>query len=421
MKFFSLLSLWFLSLLAVSIYTYEHPEKIEEIKNLYKKNKKPKIEIKNTNEEENFQFIANSYNVNVEKILSIENKTSFITYLDSYKNFKFNSDNLTIFTQNGFKINKTISEKLNLPNYFTLERNGGVKTIIAFEDIYIALISGKEKNCAFAALVNTSNGKELFRTRCLPEEAKNNDFNGLGSSNVHTDNEIYFTLGTPEKHLSKNSQLAQDDESFFGKVLKINKLNLSNAILGKENLKIKVFSKGHRVPQGLTRLHDTLYSVEHGPKGGDELNLLLENGNYGWPKVSYGTNYLKIQGGDGKSIPVNHENNNYIEPLHAFLPSIGISALNNCPKKIKEFYKKKCLIALSLYGNNLRAGHSIIIILLNEKQDQLNSLEIIPLGNLALRHFVTNKKNELFEDQDGNIYLSADKKGIYKVSFINFR
>ena len=421
MKFFFVLLFWFCSLLTVSIYTYEHPEKIEEIKNIYKKNEKPNVEMQSTTKIETIQFTANSYNLNVQKILSIEHKTSFVTYLDPHKNSKFNKDNLILFTQNGFKINKTISEKLNLPNYFTLEKNGGVKTIIAFKDNYIALISGKEKKCAFAALVNTTNGKELFRTRCLPEDPKNNDFNGLGSSNVHTDNEIYFTLGTPEKNISKNSQLAQKDESFFGKVLKINKLNLSNAIIGKENLKIKVFSKGHRVPQGLTKLNNILYSVEHGPKGGDELNLLLENGNYGWPNVSYGTNYLKIQGGDGRSIPVNHENNNYIEPLYAFLPSIGISALNNCPKKIREFYKKKCLIALSLYGNSLRAGHSIIIFLLNEKQNQLNSLEIIPLGNLALRHFVTNKKNELFEDHDGNIYLSADKKGIYKVSFVNFR
>ena len=53
--------------------------------------------------------------------------------------------------------------------------------------------------------------------------------------------------------------------------------------------------------------------------------------------------------------------------------------------------------------------------------DKVNSVEKIYLGNLKLRHIVTNKKNDLFEDENGNIYVSADKKGIYKINFSNFR
>ena len=79
-------------------------------------------------------------------------------------------------------------------------------------------------------------------------------------------------------------------------------------------------------------------------------------------------------------------------------------------------------MALSLYRNGLRPGRSIIIFLLNEKMDKVNSTEKIFLrDDLKLRHFVTNSKNELFEDENGDIYLSADKKGIYKVSFSDFR
>ena len=73
------------------------------------------------------------------------------------------------------------SKKLNLPGYFTLQRNGGIKTIISLDDEKIALISSNEKNCFFASLVLIKNQKELFRSNCLPEIAKNNDFNGLGS------------------------------------------------------------------------------------------------------------------------------------------------------------------------------------------------------------------------------------------------
>ena len=62
--------------------------------------------------------------------------------------------------------------------------------------------------------------------------------------------------------------------------------------------------------------------------------------------------------------------------------------------------------------------------------DQVHSIEKIYLGDainvydkkdLKLRHFVTNSENELYEDKDGNIYVSADKNGIYKLSFIKFR
>ena len=78
-------------------------------------------------------------------------------------------------------------------------------------------------------------------------------------------------------------------------------------------------------------------------------------------------------------------------------------------------------MALSLYGNNLRKGHSVIIFLLNNKMTKVDSFEIIRLGNLILRHFVTNNLNELYEDENGSIYVSADKNGIYKLSFLNFR
>ena len=80
------------------------------------------------------------------------------------------------------------------------------------------------------------------------------------------------------------------------------------------------------------------------------------------------------------------------------------------------------MLALSFFGNSLRPGRSILIYLLNEKMNQVHSIEKIYLrDHLKLRHFVTNSKNELYEDKDGNIYISADKQGIYKLSFIQFR
>ena len=187
-----------------------------------------------------------------------------------------------------------------------------------------------------------------------------------------------------------------------------------------EKLNLNIFSLGHRNPQGITKIDKEIFSVEHGPKGGDELNKIIKDKNYGWPIVSYGTQYFYDE--NGKAYEISHENNQFEEPLFALVPSVGISTLNTCPSKLKNYYKKPCLLALSLYGNDLRPGRSIIIYLLSEKMNQVHSIEKIYLrDDLILRHFVTNSENELYEDKDGNIYISADKEGIYKLSFIEFR
>jgi hypothetical protein len=362
---------------------------------------------------------ANSFTVKLSQVLENNSKTAFVTYPSNIK--KFDPLNLTIFTQTGMKIQKNGSKKINLPNYFTLQRNGGVKTIFHFEEKTFALISGSEGKCFFASIIFLENGEEVFKSKCLPENPSNNDFNGLGSSNVHFNESILITLGTPEKHPSKNSLLAQEDDSMFGKILEIKKKDF-NEFLEKntKELKIKIFSKGHRVPQGLTILNNKVFNVEHGPKGGDELNRVVKYKNYGWPVVSYGTNYLKDSGGDGKSIKINHEEGGYEEPLFAFVPSIGVSALNICPSKLLNYYKKNCLIGLSLYGNDLRPGKSLLIFLLDKNFEKIHSIEKILLEK-PLRHFMTNDKNEIFEDSNGDIYLSSDNNGIYRVNFNNFR
>lgn len=415
-NFLIIFALWLFTILFTAIWTFENPEKIEKIKSHFKKKQTVQVEL---DEDEGQKFIANSFSVEVKKVLDFNDKTAFVGYNEFAD--VFDKKKLEIYTQTGTLIQNLKSKKINFPKYFTLQRNGGVKTIISFNDKKIALISSSEKNCFFASLFLINDQKELFRSNCLPEVPKNNDFNGLGSSNVHFGDKILFSLGTPEKHASKNSTLAQLDNSKLGKILEINKENLLKSINSDDELQINIFSKGHRVPQGLTILRDSIFNVEHGPKGGDELNKVIKGKNYGWPNVSYGTNYLKDNGGDGSSFKINHDKNNFEEPLFAFVPSVGISSLNNCPKVLKEYYKKDCLMALSLYGNNLRKGHSIIIFLLNENLNKVVSIEKIQLGNLVLRHFVTNDQNILYEDKAGNIYVSADKKGIYQIKFKSFR
>ena len=79
----------------------------------------------------------------------------------------------------------------------------------------------------FASLENS---KELFKTKCLPGSAKKIDFNGIGSSNIHLNNKIYLSIGTPEQNSSEISILSQDDKSMFGKIIEIDKNVLDDFI-----------------------------------------------------------------------------------------------------------------------------------------------------------------------------------------------
>jgi hypothetical protein len=86
-----------------------------------------------------------------------------------------------------------------------------------------------------------------------------------------------------------------------------------------------VFSAGHRNAQGLAiDTENRVWSTEHGPEGGDELNLVIRGGNYGWPRATYGTAY------DGSAWPLSvnpRDHGEYVEPAVAFVPAIGVSQL----------------------------------------------------------------------------------------------
>ena len=403
---------WILTLLISIVWTYENPEKIKSVKNKLKlyvpKNDFKKLD----NDKVKNIFDSNHFKLKLEKIVSLDGKTSFI--LNNSINNEFNINNVTIYTQEGFKLKKDNSEKLNINKNFTEDYNGGLKTVFFVNNKVYGLTSSLKKNCYYAAIVDLSSGIELFRSACLPENDNPQlDFNGLGSSTIHLDNKVLISIGTPTYSSNTISNLAQNKNSYFGKILSIEIDNFK-----KDKPKPKIFSIGHRNPQGITKINDLIFSLEHGPQGGDELNKIKFGFNYGWPKVSYGTKYLHDD--KGKSYSIGHDENGFEEPLFAFVPSIGVSALNICPSKLLNYYKKNCLVGLSLYGNDLRPGKSLLIFLLDKNFEKIHSIEKILLEK-PLRHFMTNNKNEIFEDSNGDIYLSSDNNGIYRVNFNNFR
>ncbi len=142
---------------------------------------------------------------------------------------------------------------------------------------------------------------------------------GLGGElALAKNNKLFFTTSASAKF----KDLAQDDNSVFGKVIEINL----------EDNSFRIFSKGHRNPQGLMVTKDNyLIATEHGPYGGDEVNNIIYGKNYGWPISSYGEPYSFKKEKGKFSLKKNHVFQNFEEPIFAFIPSIGISKIIEIP------------------------------------------------------------------------------------------
>ncbi len=109
--------------------------------------------------------------------------------------------------------------------------------------------------------------------------------------------------------------IAQDPTAEYGKIL----------AMSPDGSDARIYSMGHRNMQGLVRASDgRIFIAEHGPRGGDEVNLLEEGSNYGWPAESYGISYTStpIPGALSYARHDRHKT-----PVHAWLPSVATSGL----------------------------------------------------------------------------------------------
>jgi len=122
-------------------------------------------------------------------------------------------------------------------------------------------------------------------------------------------------------------QQAQDLGDLAGKIVRLKddgSVPPDNPFVGRTGVRPEIFTWGHRNPQGLT-LHPEsgrIWEVEHGPKGGDELNILKAGANYGWPRVTYGVNY------DGSKITDNRSLPGMEDALRTWVPSISPCGLS---------------------------------------------------------------------------------------------
>ena len=169
---------------------------------------------------------------------------------------------------------------------------------------------------------------------------------------------------------------AQDPDSHLGKLVRI-EIETGRAL---------TLAWGLRNPQGLTRdAAGTLWETEHGPRGGDELNLLELGGNYGWPLVTYGMGYER------EILVPNAEeagfHDGFTKPVFAWVPSIGISNLVVNDERWFPLWKDDLLIS-SLRRHTLhrvrRHGAAVQYVERIRIGDRIRDLAQMPDGRIAL-------------------------------------
>lgn len=161
------------------------------------------------------------------------------------------------------------------------------------------------------------------------------------------DENILLSIGSfeLEKYPQFFDELQAGGDSDLGKLIKIN-TNTKAAIR---------YAGGLRNPQGLV-LDEAgrLWETEHGPRGGDELNLIEMDGDYGWPNVTYGVGY----GGDWPFNPEQGKHEGFIKPKLSFVPSIGISNVIEVPQHSPfERWRGDLVIASLKAGTLFRVRH----------------------------------------------------------------
>lgn len=183
-------------------------------------------------------------------------------------------------------------------------------------------------------------------------------------------------LSTSDGEADKPSPNAQNKNSIFGKIL----------FLPLDNTPHQIFSLGHRVIQGLEVDNNIIISTEHGPRGGDEINKIEFEANYGWPISSYGERYDFKYKNTNIDYLKSHKIHKFSEPVFSFIPSVGISEIIKLPKNFSIFYDDH-------YVLSTLNDRSIYFLRLDVANNKLLSLEKVFIGQRIRDISYYNKKN----------------------------
>ena len=208
-------------------------------------------------------------------------------------------------------------------------------------------------------------------------------------------NHLFFSVG--DRGQRPNGQNLQTHAGSIMRLYRDGKVPSDNPFLGRSDALPEIWSYGHRNPQGLAfdKINRRLWAIEHGPRGGDEINLILSGRNYGWPVISHGKEYWgPVQVGEGT------EKKGMEQPVKVYIPSIAPGSL--------LLYAGD---AFPAWRGNLIAGAL--------KLTHLNRIELDDSGRVIgeerLLSQLDKRIRALIQSPEGLIYFSTDSGSIMRL------
>jgi len=205
---------------------------------------------------------------------------------------------------------------------------------------------------------------------------------------------LYLTVGERQEQ-----QRAQDIKDHGGKVIRLRddgSVPPDNPFVGKTGYQPEIYTLGHRSPQGLAMNPATgaLWENEHGPLGGDELNILQTGKNYGWPLVTFGTDY------DGTKISDAATRADLESPFMYWVPSIAISGLTFYTGDRFPQWKGNVFVGAMFAGRSRGTGH-LQRLVINEAGRPINREPLLTELRQRIR--------DVRQGPDGLLYLLTDE------------
>lgn len=205
------------------------------------------------------------------------------------------------------------------------------------------------------------------------------------------DRDGFLFLSVGERGRGNN---AQNLKNHAGKIIRLHdngRVPADNPFVNISGAKPEIYTYGNRNPQGMVRHPETgeIWTHEHGPMGGDEINIVKPGLNYGWPEVSYGTNY------DGSIISESPIKEGVTDPLHYWVPSFAPCGMTFVTSELFSPWKGNLLLGSLKFRYLAR---------LELNGEQVMSEEKLMEGIGRVRSVV--------EGPDGLIYVSVETPGM---------